>query len=403
MSKEFLSDRIQRVGESATLKISAKAKELKANGVDVIDFSIGEPDFPTPQNIKDAGKKAIDANFTKYTPNNGIVDLKNAIVKKLADDNGLTYKADEIIVSSGAKNCLYNLCMTLFNPGEEAIIPSPYWVSYPEMVILADGKPVYVPCLEKNGFQMTPQDFVMAITPKTKAVFINNPCNPTGAAYSKEELEEIVKIAVDKNIVIISDEIYEKLIYDGLKFTSVASLSEKARNLTVIINGVSKSYSMTGWRIGYAAGPKELISGMSKVQSHNTSNACSISQKAAVEALTGSQAEVHNMVTQFEKRRNLGLQKLRNIKEVTCPNPKGAFYFFANFQSYFGTEHGEDKVTNAFDMAYYLLKDAHVAVVSGEAFGLEGYLRISYATSVENIEKGIDRIAESLTKLKPIK
>jgi aspartate/methionine/tyrosine aminotransferase len=403
MSMGFLSDRIQRVGESATLKISAKAKQLKAEGVDVIDFSIGEPDFPTPQNIKDAGKKAIDANFTKYTANNGIVDLKNAIVKKLADDNGLTYKADEIIVSSGAKNCLFNLCMTLFNPGEEAIIPSPYWVSYPEMVILADGKPVYIPCQEKNGFRMTPQEFAAAITPKTKAVFINSPCNPTGAAYSRDELEGIVKIAVDKNIVIISDEIYEKLIYDGLKFTSVPSLSAKAKELTVLINGVSKSYSMTGWRIGYAAGSKDLIAGMSKVQSHNTSNACSISQKAAVEALTGSQAEVQNMVTQFEKRRNLGLEKLRNIKGVTCPTPKGAFYFFANFQSYFGTGYGEDKVNNAFDMAYYLLKDAHVAVVSGEAFGLEGYLRISYATSEKNIETGINRIAESLDKLKPVK
>jgi aspartate/methionine/tyrosine aminotransferase len=399
----FLSDRIQRVGESATLKIAAKAAQLKADGVDVIDFSIGEPDFPTPQNIKDAGKKAIDANFTKYTPNNGIADLKKAIAKKLEDDNGLSYKLDEIIVSSGAKNCLYNLCVTLFNPGEEAIIPSPYWVSYPEMVILADGNPVYVPCQEKNGFRMTPKEFAAAITSKTKAVFINNPCNPTGAAYTKEELEEIVKIAVDKNIVIISDEIYEKLIYDGLKFTSVPSLSAKAKELTVLINGVSKSYSMTGWRIGYAAGPKELISGMSKVQSHNTSNACSISQKAAVEALTGSQAEVQNMVAQFGKRRNLGLSKIQNIPGVTCPVPRGAFYFFANFQKYFNTAYGEDQVRNAFDMAYYLLKEAHVAVVSGEAFGLEGYLRISYATSVEKIEKGIDRIAEALAKLKPIK
>jgi len=399
----FLSDRIQRGGESATLKIAAKATQLKSEGVDVIDFSIGEPDFPTPENIKEAGKKAIDANFTKYTPNNGIADLKKAIAKKLETDNGLAYKLDEIIVSSGAKNCLYNLCVTIFNKGEEAIIPSPYWVSYPEMVILADGTPVFVPCKEENGFRMTPQEFKAAITPKTKAVFINNPCNPTGAAYTRDELAEIVKIAVEHNILIISDEIYEKLIYDGLKFTSIPSLSEKAKELTVLINGVSKSYSMTGWRIGYAAGSKELISGMSKLQSHNTSNACSISQKAAVEALTGTQDELKKMVAQFEKRRNLGLAKLKTIPGVTCPTPRGAFYFFANFKHYFNTECGEDQVRNGNDLAYYLLNEAHVAVVSGESFGLEGYLRISYAASEKNIETGLNRIAESLAKLKPIK
>lgn len=399
----FLSDRIQRVGESATLKIAAKATQLKAEGVDVIDFSIGEPDFPTPENIKEAGKKAIDANFTKYTPNNGIADLKKAIVKKLETDNGLTYKLDEVIVSSGAKNCLYNLCVTIFNKGDEAIIPSPYWVSYPEMVVLADGTPIFVPCLEQNGFRMTPAEFKAAISPKTKAVFINNPCNPTGAAYTKDELAEIVKISVENNILIISDEIYEKLIYDGIKFTSVPSLSDKAKELTVLINGVSKSYSMTGWRIGYAAGPKDLISGMSKVQSHNTSNACSISQKAALEALTGSQEQLNNMVRQFEKRRETGLARLKAIPGVTCPTPRGAFYFFANFKHYFNTACGEDQVRNGNDLAYYLLKEAHVAVVSGESFGLEGYLRISYATSEKNIETGLNRIAESLAKLKPIK
>lgn len=397
----FLSDRIQRIGESATLRISAKASQLKAEGVDVIDLSIGEPDFPTPENIKNAGKKAIDANFTKYTANDGIADLKKAIIKKLADENGLFYKMDEVIVSSGAKNCLYNLCIALFNKGEEAIIPAPYWVSYPEMVNLAKGTPVYIRCLEENGFRMTPKQFAEAITPRTKAIFLNNPCNPTGAAYTKEELEEIVKIAVAENIVIIADEIYEKLVYDGFRFSSIASISAKAKELTVLINGVSKSYSMTGWRIGYAAGPKELISGMSKVQSHNTSNACSISQKAAVEALAGSQAELQKMVYQFERRRNLGLAKLRSIPGISCPTPRGAFYFFPSFQPYFDKEFGNSQIRNSYGLAYYLLKEAHVAVVPGDAFGLEGYLRLSYATSEKNLETGINRIAEALANLKP--
>lgn len=397
----FLADRIQRIGESATLRISAKAKQLQAEGMDVIDLSIGEPDFPTPENIKNAGKKAIDENFTHYTANDGIPQLKQVIIKKLHDENGLDYKSDEIIVSSGAKNCLYNLSVALFNKGEEAIIPAPYWVSYPQMVSLAKGVPVIVRCQEENGFRLQANDFSEAITPQTKALFLNNPCNPTGAAYTKDELEEIVNIAVSENIVIIADEIYEKLVYDGFMFVSAASISDKAKELTVVINGLSKAFSMTGWRLGYAAGPKELISGMNKIQGHNTSNACSISQLAGVEALTGSKIEVEKMVYEFQRRRNLALSRLRAIPGISCTQPRGTFYLFPNFQVYFDKEYNGNPVRNSYGLAYYLLKKANVAVVPGDAFGMEGFIRISYATSMERIDEGINRITEALAELAP--
>jgi len=397
----FVADRIQRIGESATLRISAKASQLKAEGVDIIDLSIGEPDFPTPENIRNAGKKAIDANFTKYTANDGIAELKKAIAKKFKEENGLSYNTDEIIVSSGAKNCLYNLCVAIFNKDDEAIIPAPYWVSYPEMVNLAKGTPVYLQCREENGFRLDPKDLAETITPKTKALFLNNPCNPTGAAYGKEELEEILKICLGEGVLIIADEIYEKLVYDGFRFHSIASLAPKARDIVVVINGVSKSYSMTGWRIGYAAGPKEIIAAMSKVQSHNTSNACSISQKAAVEALTGSQMELQKMVYQFERRRNIGLARLRGIPGISCAAPQGAFYLFPNVQAYFAKEYDGVQIRNSYGVAYYLLKRAHVAVVPGDAFGAEGFIRLSYATSERLLEEGIKRIGEALAELRP--
>lgn len=397
----LLADRIQRIGESATLRISGKAKQLQAEGVDVIDLSIGEPDFPTPENVKNAGKKAIDDNFTHYTANDGIPKLKQLIIKKLHDENGLDYKNNEIIVSPGAKNCLYNLSVALLNKGEEAIIPAPYWVSYPQMVSLAKGVPVFVRCREENGFRLQPNDFSEAITPQTKALFLNNPCNPTGAAYTKEELEELVDIAVSENIVIIADEIYEKLVFDGFKFVSVASISEEAKELTVVINGFSKAFSMTGWRLGYAAGPRELIAGMNKIQGHNTSNACSISQLAAVEALTGSQVEVEKMVYEFQRRRNFALSRLRAIPGISCAQPRGTFYLFPNFQAYFDKEYNGNLIRNSYGLAYYLLKKAHVAIVPGDAFGLEGFARISYSTSMERLDEGISRIAEALAELTP--
>jgi aspartate/methionine/tyrosine aminotransferase len=397
----MLADRIQRIGLSPTLKISAKAKAMRAEGIDVIDLSVGEPDFPTPDNIKQAGKKAIDDNFTKYTANDGIIALRKAIAKKLKEENGLEYETDEIIVSAGAKNCLFNLCVALFNKGDEAIIPAPYWVSYPAMVELAKGVPVYVQTKEENGFRITPKELTAAISPSTKAIFLNNPCNPTGAAYTKDDLLELGKIILDEGIMVIADEIYEKLIYGGYSFTSFAALSKKLKEQTIVINGLSKAFSMTGWRLGYAAGPKEIIMGMSKVQSHNTSNACSISQMAAVEALNGPQHEVKRMVSEFQIRRNYMIDRLRSMPGVSCYEPRGAFYLFPNVKSYFSKEFDGTQIRNSYGMAYYLLKEAKVAVVPGEAFGTEGYIRLSYATSMENIMKAMDRISNALAKLQP--
>jgi len=397
----MLADRIQRIGFSPTLKISAKATAMKAEGIDVIDLSVGEPDFPTPDNIKQAAKKALDQNFTKYTANDGILPLRQAICKKLKEDNGIEYEPDEIIVSAGAKNCLYNLSVALFNKGDEAIIPAPYWVSYPAMVSLAKGNPVYVQTREENGFRMTPKELSAAISPSTKALILNNPCNPTGAAYTKDDLMELAKIALDEGIIVISDEIYEKLVYDGFSFTSFAALGKKIKEQTIIVNGMSKAYSMTGWRLGYAAGPKEYIMGMSKVQSHNTSNATSISQMAALEALSGPQHEIRRMVTEFQIRRNYMLDRMRGIPGISCYEPRGAFYLFPNVRSYFNKEHEGMQIRNSYGMAYYLLKHALVAVVPGESFGAEGYIRLSYATSMENIMKGMDRITKALAKLEP--
>jgi aspartate/methionine/tyrosine aminotransferase len=397
----FLADRLQRIGESATLRISAKAKQLEAEGVDVIDLSIGEPDFNTPENIKIAAKRAIDNNFTHYTANSGIPDLKQAIIKKLQHDNGLEYTQDQIIISTGAKNCIYNLLIATLNKGDEVIIPAPYWVSYPAIVSLAKGEPVFVRCHEENGFRLQPKDFAEAVTPRTKALILNNPCNPSGAAYTRDELAEIVEIAVKENILIVADEIYEKLVFDGLKFYSAASISLKAKDITVVISGLSKSYSMTGWRLGYAAGAKDIVAGMNLVQGHNTSNACSISQKAAIEALTGPQLDVEKMAYEFQRRRNLAIARLRAIPGVSCAIPKGAFYLFPNFSAYFDKEHKGHQIRNAYGLAYYLMKEAHVAVVPGDAFGVEGYLRLSYATSTERIDEGISRVAEALAELAP--
>ncbi|UCE20450.1 MAG: pyridoxal phosphate-dependent aminotransferase [Gemmatimonadota bacterium] len=397
----MLADRIQRIGFSPTLKISAKAKAMRAEGIDVVDLSVGEPDFPTPQNVKEAATRAIAENFTKYTANDGMPELKKAIIEKLRRDNGLEYEPNEIIVSSGAKNCLYNLAVALLNKGEEVIIPAPYWVSYPPIVSLAKGNPIVIQTREENGFRLTPDQLSASISPSTKAIMLNNPCNPTGAAYTREELEEMAEVCADEGLIIIADEIYEKLVYDGFSFVSVASLGKKIKERCVIVNGVSKAYSMTGWRIGYAAGPKELITGMDKVQSHNTSNACSVSQKASLEALTGPQTDVSMMVMEFQRRRNVILQKLNAIPGISCMEPRGAFYVFPNFRNYFNKEYEGMQIRNSYGMAYFLLKHARVAVVPGEAFGTEGYIRLSYATSMDRIEEGLDRIIEATAKLEP--
>lgn len=397
----MLSDRIQQVGFSPTLKISAKASAMKAEGIDVIDLSVGEPDFPTPENIREGAKRAIDGGFTKYTQNDGIPALRKAIAKKLLDDNGLKYEPDEIIASTGAKNCIYNLCMAILNHGDEVIIPAPYWVSYPEMVRLGGATPVIVQTKEENGFLLTPDELSAAISPSTKALILNNPSNPTGAAYTKDDLLKIAEIVSAEGILVISDEIYEKLVFDGFDFVSFASLGKKIKEQTVIVNGVSKSYSMTGWRLGYAAGPKEYISAMSIIQSHNTSNPTSISQMAALEALTGPQHETVRMRSEFQVRRNYMLDRIRGLPDVSCYEPKGAFYIFPNISSYFNKEFEGMQIRNSYGLAYYLLKHAHVAVVPGEAFGADGYIRFSYATSMKNIETAMDRITEGLARLEP--
>lgn len=393
------SKRVNKIGVSPTMKIAAQAKEMLANGEDLIDLSVGEPDFPTPQNIKDAAKQAIDNNETKYTVNVGRYDLRVAIAGKLKNENGLDYLPNEIIVSTGAKQSLYNAVQSLVHDGDEVIFTSPYYVSYPEMVTLAHGKSVVIPTTEENGFNMTPDQLLKAITPSTKLLIMAYPTNPTGACYNKKELEAIADIVEQKKIYVLSDEIYENLIYDDSKFVSFASLAPEIKKRTILVNGFSKSYAMTGWRIGYAAGPEEFIKAMSKIQSHSTSNASSISQAAALEALNGPQDFIPMMKNEFEKRRNFVCEQLGLLKEIKCFKPKGAFYVFPNVESYFGKSDSVFRIEHSFDLAMYLLHDAKVATVPGSAFGAEGHLRISYSTSMENLKEAMKRIRETLEKL----
>jgi len=397
----MISDKANQIGESPTFKVAAKAKAMKAEGIDVVDLSLGEPDFPTPENVKDAGIKAIQENFTKYTETGGMPALKKAIAARLLEDYGLTYTPKEIIVSTGAKSSLFHLIQTLVNEGEEVIIPAPYWVTYPHLVTLAKGKSVIVPTREEDGFVLTPDDLKAHITPATKALLLNSPSNPTGATYSKPQLEALAEIIRKEDIYVIADDIYNKLIFDGFPYASFVSLGEDIRKKTIIINGVSKSYAMTGWRIGYAAGPAEIINGMDKIQSHTTSNPTSISQKAAVEAFGGPQFELSRMVAEFQRRRNYCLMKLQAIPRLSCFKSQGAFYLFPNVRAYYEMEFNGTPIRNSYGMAYYLLKEARVAVVPGDAFGADDHIRISYATSMANLEKGMERISRALGQLKP--
>jgi aspartate/methionine/tyrosine aminotransferase len=368
-----------------------------------VDLSIGEPDFFTPDNIKRAGIQAIEENFTRYTTNEGIPELKDAIINRLKEDLGLSYTRDEIIVSAGAKSSLYHLLQALIDAGEEVIIPAPYWVTYPHSVSLAKGKAIIVPTKEENGFILTPDQLKSAISPATKALILNNPSNPTGATYKRHELEALADIILEEDIFVMADEIYEKFIYDDFQFTSFASLGEDIKKRTIIINGVSKAYSMTGWRIGYAAGPADIIGAMGRIQSHTTSNACSISQKASLEAFSGPQYEVSKMKSELQSRRNYALMRLQTIPNVSCFKSQGAFYLFPNFSAYYNKEFNNVQIRNSYGMAYYLLKEAKVAIVPGDAFGTDDHIRISYTTSMENLEKGMDRIIQALSDLKTAK
>ncbi len=394
-----LSDRAKSLRPSPTLAINAKAKSMQAQGIHVISFGAGEPDFDTPENIKKAAKKAIDDGFTKYTPVGGMDDLKDAIINKFKRDSQLTYKRSEIIVSCGGKHSFYNLAQAIFGHGDEVIIPAPFWVSYPPMVSLAEGSPVIVATTEKNEFKITPEDLKKAITPKTKALIINSPSNPTGSAYTMKELEGIAEIAISKDFFVISDEIYEKIVYDGFPFTSIASVSEEMKKKTIIVHGVAKTYAMTGWRIGYTAGSEEIISAMNNIQSQSTSNPTSIAQKASVEALAGPQDEVGKMVSAFAQRRNYIVDRLNKIPGVSCYKPAGAFYVFPNFSSYYGKSYQGKKIENSTHLADFFLDVARVAVVPGVEFGADPFERLSYATSMEDIQAGLKRIEEALKKL----
>ncbi len=394
-----MAKRVSRIELSPTLKMSARTQELRREGVDIVDFSVGEPDFPTPEAIKKAGIRAIEENFTKYVANDGIADLKAAIIDKLEKDNGLHYKKDEIIVSPGAKSCLMNAATALLEEGDEVLIPTPCWVSYPDQVKLTGADPVFIPTKEEKGFLLDTKDLERAITARTKALVLNYPSNPTGALYSGEQLKEIAEICVKKNIWVVSDEIYEKLVYDGRKFVSIASFGEKIKSKTIVINGFSKAYSMTGWRLGYAAGPKEIISACSKIQSHNTSNATSFVQKAAVVALTSCAGEVEKMRAEFEKRRDMIVGLLQKMEGITVSNPGGAFYVMPNISGFLGRKHGGEILKSTYDLSYYLLNEAHTAVIPGEAFMSPSHIRLSFATSTERIREGVKRIGEALKKL----
>ncbi len=394
-----LSNRAKSLRPSPTLAINAKAKSMQAQGIHVISFGAGEPDFDTPDNIKKAAKKAIDDGFTKYTPVGGIDELKDAIINKFKRDSQLTYKRSEVLVSCGGKHSFYNLAQAIFDQGDEVIIPAPYWVSYPPMVSMAAGSPVIVETIEKNEFKITPGDLRKAITPKTKALVINSPSNPTGSAYTKMELENIAEIAISKDFFVISDEIYEKIVYDGFQFISIASLSEEMKKKTIIVHGVAKTYAMTGWRIGYTAGSEEIILAMNNIQSQSTSNPTSIAQKASVEALAGPQDEVGKMVSAFAQRRNYIVDRLNKIPAVSCYKPAGAFYVFPNFSSYYGKSYQGKKIENSTHLADFFLDVARVAVVPGVEFGADPFERLSYATSMEDIKEGLNRIEEALKKL----
>lgn len=396
----MLSKKAMKISPSLTLAITAKAKKMKAEGIDVIGFGAGEPDFNTPKNIQQAAIRAIEAGQTRYTPASGIIELKEAIVNKLKRDNNLTYKTSQIIISTGAKQCLANVFQAILNPEDEVLIGAPYWVSYPELVQLADGVATFVETQESNSFKLTVEALEKAVNDKTKAMILNSPNNPTGTAYTKEELEKIAAFAQKHDIIIISDEIYEKLLYGESGHISIASLSEDAYNRTVVINGVSKAYAMTGWRIGYAAASEKITSLMSNIQSHTTSNPCSISQYASVEALNGDQSEVERMKQEFKKRRDFMVDRINSINNLSCVKPEGAFYVMVNISKVLNKEVDGKIIKDSLTFSDLLLEKEKVAVIPGIAFGVDDFIRLSYATSMENIENGLNRIEDFVNGIK---
>lgn len=394
-----LAARAGRIAPSPTLSITATAKAMVAQGIDVIDFASGEPDFDTPDAIKGAAETAIRTGFTKYTPSSGTDELRQAIAKKLNADHGLTYDKSQVLVSCGAKHSLYNLAEAVYEAGDEVIIPAPYWVSYSDQVLLNDATPVLLHTEESKGYAFSRKDLEARITPRTKAIILNSPCNPTGAMYSKATLEDVAETAIRHDVLIVSDEIYEKIVYDGARHVSIATLGPEVYARTVVINGVSKAYAMTGWRIGYAAGPKEIITAMANIQSQSTSNPTSISQKAAAAALGTGDVFPRWMTVEFDRRRRLMVDRLNAMPGVQCRLPEGAFYAFPNVSGVLQRRGNQGQVSSPAALADYLLREARIAVVPGEPFGSRSHIRLSYATSDAAILKGMDRMAAALSKL----
>ena len=398
---EELSLYIQRVAPSATMATSAKAAALRREGVDVIALSAGEPDFDTPEHIKEAAKKALDEGFTKYTsPPSGIPELKAAVCGKFSRDNGLEYGPEEVVVNNGAKHSLALAVAAVLNPGDEMVIPTPYWVTFTEQPKLVGADPVIVETRDEEGLKLTPEKLRAALTPRTRMVLINSPSNPSGAVYSREELAALGEVVLERGLYVLSDEIYEKLVYDEAEHVSTAQLSPELKARTIIVNGVSKTYAMTGWRIGYTAGPRDVIGLMDKAQSQTVSHPSSISQKAAVAALEGPQGVVEEMRLEYDRRRRFVVERLNGLEGVTCALPLGAFYVYPDVSSYFGLETGERVIADVTDLCDYLLDEARIACVPGPGFGTEAHFRLSYATSTENLRRAMDRLGEALAKLR---
>ncbi len=389
-----ISHRVQNIAPSLTLQIDARAKEMKASGLDVIGFGAGEPDFPTPKYICDAAREALDLGLTRYTPAAGTKELRKAICEKLRKDNDMTYTYGDILVSNGAKHSLYTIFQAILDPGDEVLIPTPCWVSYPEMVRMAGGVPVFIPADESTDFIPTNKAIASRVTRRTKAIIITSPSNPNGSVWSREQLQFVADLAVSHPFYVVSDEIYEKLIYDGREHLSIAQLGEQIKAQTFLVNGVSKAYAMTGWRIGYVAGPRHEITAMANFQSQATSNANSIAQYAAMKALQGDQSCVTEMVAEFEQRRNAMVEKINEIPGVSCRKPAGAFYIMMNIKQLLGKHFGGRVLESSMDFAELLLAEKQVAVVPGIAFEAEGFCRLSYAISMESCLEGVKRIGE---------
>ncbi len=394
-----LADRVQQIKPSPTLAVNAKAKALKASGVDILNFSVGEPDFDTPEHVCEAGKKAIDERFTRYTAVPGIPELREAIVARLRADRGWEYEPDQVQVACGGKHGLYNMAQALFNPGDEVIIPTPYWVSYPPIVQLAGATPVFLPLAEEDEFDIDADRLAACVSDRTRGIILNSPSNPIGSVFSRTALEAVAKLALERGWVVISDDIYDTIVYSDEPLPHILDIDPALKDQTLVLNGVSKSFAMTGWRIGYTVGPKDIIAAMNKIQSQSTSNPSSIAQKAALAAVSGPQDFPRRMKEAFVERRDYIIDRLRAIDGISCVRPRGAFYVFPNCSAYYGKRAGDKTIEGSLDLADYLLDEARIAAVPGIAFGADEFIRFSFATSMEVIREGMDRLEAALAKL----